>query len=340
MEMKKMNNKIKNIGIIGSGSWGTALAIYLSRIGYNVIIWGRDTVQIDFMKKLKKNPKYLKEFPLNEKIFPVNDISFLSEKCEIILNAIPTQHIRGFYSQYKNLFLNKIIISTSKGIEEKTLKLVDEIFFDIFQNNSQIAFLSGPTFAQEVASAKPTAVTICSYNRELAEFCQKIFNSNIFRVYLETDVKGVLLGGALKNVIAIAGGIIEGLNLGLNSLAALVTRGLAEIRRLGEKIGANSLTFSGLTGLGDLVLTCYGNLSRNRRVGIELGKGKKLNDILKKLGEVAEGVYTCNSAYEMSKKFNVEMPITTEVYKIIYEQKSPLHALQDLMQRNLKHEKD
>ncbi len=334
-----MNNKI--IGIIGAGSWGTALGTYFSNVlNYKVFIWGRDSNQIEFMKKNKKNPKYLKEFELNENIIPTTDLNELCSNCDIIINAIPTQQIRKFYSIYKENFVDKIIINTSKGIENSTLKLIDEIFNDIFHKLDNIAFLSGPTFAKEVAMGKPTVATICSYNKGVAKSIQQLFSSKIFRFYLETDVKGVLLGGALKNVIAIAAGIIEGLNLGLNSLAALVTRGLAEIRRLGEKLNASSLTFSGLSGLGDLVLTCYGNLSRNRRVGIELSKGKSIDEILKNLGETAEGIYTCKSAYNLSLKLNVEMPITKEIYKIIYENKSPEKALYDLMTRELKHEKE
>ena len=304
MEMKKIN-----FGVIGAGSWGTALSILLAKKGYKVFLWSRNEEQVIYMLKFRKNPKHLKEYK-----FPKNII--LTNKLEEILN------------------------NASKGIEIKSLKLIDEIFYDIFKNKDNFAYLSGPSFAEEVAQFKPTAVTISSYNTELAKKCQQYFNTSSFRVYYETDVKGVLLGGAMKNVIAIAAGIIEGLNLGLNSIAALVTRGLTEIRRIGDKLGANSLTFSGLSGLGDLVLTCYGNLSRNRKVGINIGKGRKLKEILTELGEVAEGVYTCVSAYNLGKKLNVDTPITNEVYKILYEGKSPLIALQDLMSRTLKHEKD
>ena len=334
-----MEKKV-NIGIIGAGSWGTALALLLAKKGYNVFIWSRDKIQIQFMRENKKNPKHLKNFTLPDNIIPTNFLEEISEKCLYIVNAIPTQTIRDFYAKNRNLLRNKIIINASKGIENKTLKLIDEIFYDIFKSRENFAYLSGPSFAEEVALRKPTAVTICSYNSELAKECQKLFNFEFFRVYFETDVKGVLLGGAMKNVIAIAAGIIEGLNLGLNSLAALITRGLAEIRRLGERLGANSLTFAGLTGIGDLTLTCYGKLSRNRTVGIKLGKGEKLDKILNNMNEVAEGVYTSIAGYELGKKLCVELPITTQVYKILYEEKSPLLALQELMQRNLKHEKD
>ncbi len=335
MGMKKIN-----FGVIGAGSWGTALSILLAKKGFNVYLWGRDEKQIEYMQNFKVNPKHLREFRLPDNLIPLKNLDVLNDKCNYIINAIPTQSIRDFYKKNKKVFKNKIIINASKGIENHTLKLIDEIFYDIFKERENFAYISGPSFAEEVAEGKPTAVTISSYNQSLAEECQKLFSTSFFRVYYETDVKGVLLGGAMKNVIAIAAGIIDGLNLGLNSLAALITRGLTEIRRLGEKLGANSLTFSGLSGLGDLVLTCYGKLSRNRKVGINLGKGKKLNLILKELKEVAEGVYTCESAYELGKKLNVELPITNEVYKILYENKSPVFALQDLMKRTLKHEKD
>ncbi len=331
--------KITNLTIIGAGSWGTGLAIYLSQ-KYKIYLWGRDKNQIEYMKTHRKNPKYLKEFKLNENIIPTSNLKDALDKAEIVINAIPTQQIRKFYIENKDFFKNKIIINTSKGIENETLKLIDEIFFDIFNTNDNFVTLSGPTFAKEIAQGKPSAATVSSYNEELGKTCQKIINSEKFRIYFEPDVKGVLLGGALKNVIAIAAGIIEGLSLGLNSLAALITRALAEIRRLGTKLGANSLTFSGLSGLGDLVLTCYGNLSRNRKAGILLSKGYDLKRILKEIGEVAEGIYTSKSAYNLSKKLNVDMPITKEVYKIIYEGKSPIKALQDLMKRDLKYEKD
>ena len=331
--------KITNLTIIGAGSWGTGLAIYLSQ-KYKIYLWGRDKNQIEYMKTQRKNPKYLKEFKLNENIIPTSNLKDALDKAEIVINAIPTQQIRKFYIENKDFFKNKIIINTSKGIENETLKLIDEIFFDIFNTNDNFVTLSGPTFAKEIAQGKPSAATVSSYNEELGKTCQKIINSEKFRIYFEPDVKGVLLGGALKNVIAIAAGIIEGLSLGLNSLAALITRALAEIRRLGTKLGANSLTFSGLSGLGDLVLTCYGNLSRNRKAGILLSKGYDLKRILKEIGEVAEGIYTSKSAYNLSKKLNVDMPITKEVYKIIYEGKSPIKALQDLMKRDLKYEKD
>ncbi len=335
MEMKKIN-----FGVIGAGSWGTALSILLAKKGYKVFLWSRNEEQVIYMLKFRKNPKHLKEYKFPKNIIPTNKLEEILNECKFIINAIPTQSIRNFYEKKKDSFKDKIIINASKGIEIKSLKLIDEIFYDIFKNKDNFAYLSGPSFAEEVAQFKPTAVTISSYNTELAKKCQQYFNTSSFRVYYETDVKGVLLGGAMKNVIAIAAGIIEGLNLGLNSIAALVTRGLTEIRRIGDKLGANSLTFSGLSGLGDLVLTCYGNLSRNRKVGINIGKGRKLKEILTELGEVAEGVYTCVSAYNLGKKLNVDTPITNEVYKILYEGKSPLIALQDLMSRTLKHEKD
>lgn len=329
-----------NFGVIGAGSWGTALSILLAQKGFNIYLWGRDEKQIEFIKKNRKNPKYLKKVNLPDNIFPIKSLEIILEKCKFIVNSIPTQTIRDFYTKNKKFFKDKIIINASKGIENKTLKLIDEIFFDIFNDKDNFAYISGPSFAEEVAQGKPTAVTISSYNPSLAKDCQKLFSTSNFRVYYETDVKGVLLGGAMKNVIAIAAGIIEGLGLGLNSLAALITRGLTEIRRLGEQIGANSLTFSGLSGLGDLVLTCYGNLSRNRKVGINIAKGKEIEDILKEIGEVAEGVYTCKSAYNLGQKLDVELPITNEVYRIIYENKPPLKALHELMQRTLKYEKD
>jgi glycerol-3-phosphate dehydrogenase (NAD(P)+) len=328
-----------NIGIIGAGSWGTAVGNILADNKFQVVIWGRDTSVVNHINEYNENCKYLKGFPLNPLLKADKNIEKVISNSDIIINAIPTQSIREVMSPFGKILKNKIIVNTAKGIEKETLKLIDEIFYDITGYSGNIAFLSGPTFAEEVLSRLPTATTISSLDKKLSGELQKIFNNSYFRVYTETDVKGVLLGGAVKNIIAIGAGMLESIKLGNNARASLITRGLAEIIRLGVKMGAHPQTFSGLTGLGDLILTCTGNLSRNRKVGMELGKGLKLEKIINSLGMVAEGIDTCHSVYALANKFNVEMPITTEVYNIIYANKSPIKAVNDLMKRKLKEEK-
>ncbi len=327
------------IGILGAGSWGTAIANILADNNLHVAVWGRDTSVIESINNNKENNKYLKGYKLNNSITATTVLEKVITQSEIIINAIPTQNIRNVFTPVSTLLTNKIIVNASKGIEKNSLKLIDEIFFELLGSLNNVAFLSGPTFAEEVLKRLPTATTISSENKDLSETLQKIFNNNYFRVYTETDVKGVLLGGAIKNIIAIGAGIIDSIGLGHNARASLITRGLSETIRLGNVLGAHPQTFSGLTGLGDLILTCTGNLSRNRRVGMELGKGVYIEEIVKKLGMVAEGVDTCHSVYSLSEKLNIEMPITKEIYNIIYNKKQVKHAINDLMKRKLKEEK-
>ncbi len=328
-----------NVLVIGAGSWGTAIANILADNNINVKIWGRDSRVIDSINNIHENVKYLEGLILNSNIKATLELKKNILNSDIIVNAIPTQKIREVFEPIAGLFHKKIVINTSKGIEKTSLMLIDDIFKEIFKKvQVKIAYLSGPTFAAEVIRRLPTATTIASEDANLAKRCQKIFNNGYFRVYTQTDIKGVLLGGALKNVIAIGVGITDSMKLGHNARASLITRGLAEIVRLGVKIGAKPQTFSGLAGLGDLVLTCTGDLSRNRKVGMELGKGKVLDDILKELGMAAEGVDTSYCAYQLSEKYNVDMPITREIYNIIYTGKSVSKAVKDLMSRKLKEE--
>ena len=325
------------VAVIGAGSWGTAVANILADNNHEVIIWGRDKNVIDSINNLHENVKYLKGFIVNNSIKATTDVDNALKDTDIVVNAIPTQSIRNVFGGIKNILRGKLIVNVSKGIEKDTLMLIDDIFKDI--TDCETAFLSGPTFAAEVLKRLPTATTIASANKEIALKCQAIFNNNYFRVYAETDVKGVLLGGAIKNVIAIGAGIIDSLNLGHNARASLITRGLAEIIRLGAQINAHPQTFSGLAGLGDLILTCTGDLSRNRKVGMELAQGNKLDNILKDLGMAAEGVATSFSVYKLSEKYNVDMPISREIYNILYLGKSVPEAIKDLMSRKLKEEK-
>jgi glycerol-3-phosphate dehydrogenase (NAD(P)+) len=325
--------------VIGAGSWGTAISNILADNKLEVKIWGRDKRVLESINNIHENVKYLKGFILNNKIKATDNLEDSILNSEIIVNAIPTQKIRNVFEPVSNLLKNKIIINTSKGIEKTSLMLIDDIFKDILEHRQfKIAYLSGPTFAIEVIKRLPTATTIASEDADLAKKCQKIFNNSYFRVYTQKDIKGVLLGGALKNVIAIGVGITDSLNLGHNARASLITRGLAEIIRLGIKLGANPQTFSGLAGLGDLVLTCTGDLSRNRKVGMELGKGNLLDEILKNLGMAAEGVDTSYCAFQLSEKYKVDMPIAREIYNIIYQGKSVMEAIKNLMSRKLKEE--
>ncbi len=328
------------VGVIGAGSWGTALSNILADNNCDVTICGRDENVVKSINSLNENFKYLKGFILNDKLKADTDIEKVISKSDIIVNSIPTQHIRSVYSPFSLLFKDKILINSSKGIEKTSLFLIDQIFADIFHNKDfKLAFLSGPSFALEVVKRLPTATTVASTDKQIAHLAQKLFNNKYFRVYTETDVKGVLLGGAIKNVIAIGAGIVDSMCLGNNTRASLITRGLAEIARLGKKLGAHSQTFAGLTGLGDLVLTCTGDLSRNRKVGMELGRGKLLQDILCHLKMAAEGVDTSYSVYKLSELHDVEMPISNEIYNIIYKGKSVSEAIRDLMSRELKEEK-
>ncbi|GAQ94892.1 glycerol-3-phosphate dehydrogenase [Thermodesulfovibrio aggregans] len=325
------------IAVIGAGSWGTTLASLLSKKGFDVIIWAREKEVADAVNYKKENPVYLPEIKLPESLIATNDILEAIKKARFIVNAVPTQHIRVVFSALQNkLNSEHIVVSASKGIEKETLKTPSMILEEIL--NKKVYVLSGPTFALEVAQEKPTAVTISGIEKKERLLLQEIFSTPYFRVYEHDDPLGAEIGGAVKNVIAIAAGICDALELGNNARAALITRGLHEIMRLGKKMGANERTFSGLSGLGDLFLTCTSNLSRNYTVGYRLGKGESMEEISKSMRGVAEGVETSLSLMQLSKKLDIEMPITAEVYQVIYKGKSPKQAALDLMNRTLKPE--
>lgn len=325
------------IAIIGAGSWGTTLASLLSKKGFDVIIWAREPEIAESINSKKENPLYLPNIKLPEELISTSDIFEAIKKARFIVNVVPTQHIRTVFTPIKDsLNSENIVVSASKGIEKTTLKTPSMILSEIL--NKTINVLSGPTFAIEVAKEKPTAVTVSGYERRQRLLLQEIFSTHYFRVYEHDDPVGAEIGGAIKNVIAIAAGICDALQLGNNARAALITRGLHEIMRLGKKMGAKEITFSGLSGLGDLFLTCTSNLSRNYTVGYRLGKGESLDDISKSMHSIAEGVETSFSAMQLSKKLDVEMPITNEIYQVIYEGKMPQQAAFDLMNRTLKPE--
>lgn len=330
----------EKISIIGAGSWGTTLGIILSQKGVAVqlySVFGEHNLQ---MQKARENRLFLKgvKFPRCLQINPLLN-KVLENK--IIIIAIPVKFISGILKKIKKqkvLFKNKIFVSVSKGIEPKSLKRVSQLIEEELEG-SIVAVLSGPNIAHEVLRRVPSTSILACKNKNIGKKLQLLFNTSSFRVYLHKDVAGVELGGALKNIIALSCGISDGLGFGTNTKAALVTRGLAEITRLGEKLGANGSTFWGISGLGDLVTTCFSPYSRNRLVGEEIGKGKKLSEITGKMKMVAEGVETVKSAFRLSRKLNVDMPITRQVYAVLYQGKSPKEAVTDLMARPLKAEK-
>ncbi len=331
------------IGVVGAGNWGTALAHLLGSKGFTVDLWVFEAEIAEQIRETRENRVFLPGVRLPENLIPSNDVEQVVAQKRLVLVVVPSHVMRQTAGRLAEcLDPGSIVVSASKGIENETLLTMSGVLRQVISSlgGERIAVLSGPSFAKEVARQVPTAVTAASEDRATADFVQHVFAAPFFRVYAHEDVIGVELGGAVKNVIAIAAGIVDGLGLGLNTRAALISRGLAEIRRLGAKMGANPRTFSGLAGVGDLILTCTGNLSRNHTVGKKLGEGKTLSQILSEMTMVAEGVRTAKSVYNLSRKLDVEMPISQETYRILYEEKAPKLALKQLMTRDLKAEMD
>lgn len=325
------------IAVIGGGSWGTTLACLLFQKGYDVALWVHEKDLADEICNTGRNSIYLPGVELPHGLGATSDIGNAVRKARYIINVVPTQFTRSvFRDAVEHIHEDALIISASKGIEQGTLRTVSGILGEL--SGIEVAVLSGPSFAREVILKLPTAVTLATRNPETGLLLQEIFTTDYFRVYRHRDVLGVELGGALKNVIAIAAGICDGLGLGYNARAALITRGIAEIARLGEQMGADKRTFSGLSGLGDLILTCTSPLSRNYTVGMKLGEGMKLADILSVTRSVAEGIATSKSAYELSRRHAVEMPIVEQVYRVISGDAGPAEAVTTLMTRSLKSE--
>jgi glycerol-3-phosphate dehydrogenase (NAD(P)+) len=325
------------ISVIGAGSWGTTLACLLSDKGYDVTLWVHEKDLSEEINKTRINITYLPDITIPDDVRVTDSIDEALKKARYVLNAVPAQYVRAVFKEAFPYMLDEaIIISVSKGIEKGTLLTVSSILNEL--SNHSVAVLSGPSFAKEVIKQLPTAVTLATEDKNIRIILQEIFNINNFRVYTHDDVLGVEIGGALKNVMAIASGISVSLGLGNNARASLITRGLVEMTRLGVAMGAKERTFAGLSGIGDLVLTCTSPLSRNYTVGVKLGQGMKLKDILSQTRSVAEGVETAESAYELAKKYNIEMPIVEQVYKVIYDDKDPALAVKDLMERSLKSE--
>lgn len=329
---------LSKIGIIGGGSWGTALALLLNSNNHKVDMWIRDNNQVEQINRYRENKKYLPEVLIPEGIKVTSDIEKVIYDKEILVIAVPSHAVRQTLNDYRK-FINKdqILLNVAKGIENATLYRVSQIVHEILPKNSY-AVLSGPSHAEEVARNIPTTVVVASHEKEIAEYIQDIFMGPYFRVYTNPDVTGVELGGALKNVIALGAGISDGLGYGDNTKAAIMTRGIIEISRLGEKMGANKNTFAGLTGIGDLIVTCTSMHSRNRRAGILIGKGEHIEKVTEKVGMVVEGIKTTKSAHELSIKYDVNMPITKEIYEILYEGKDVKNSVFNLMLRDKKHE--
>lgn len=327
--------------VVGGGSWGTTLANILSANGYAVDLWLRDLALADEMRRVRRNTRYLPEFELAEGVNPVTDLGEAVVGTSIVISCLPSHSVRDVMGQVSSeIPEDAMIVSASKGIEQETLRRMTQVLADVLGDGraARLAVLSGPSFAVEVCRGVPTAVTVASEHEPVAEAVRQAFFTPRFRVYTSSDVVGVELGGAVKNVVAIATGIADGLEYGYNARAALITRGLAEISRLGMLMGGERLTFMGLAGLGDLVLTCTGDLSRNRTVGLRLGQGETLYTILDDMKMVAEGVKTTRSVRDLAERVNVEMPIVDQVYEMLYHDKDPRIVVDELMTRESKPE--
>jgi len=329
------------ISILGAGAWGTALAIHLGKL-YPTKLWARNSGHASGMKKAQSNPLYLGDFKFPELLDIEDSLEKSLSDSDLIVCAVPTSGFRQILRLINDINQTVPVIWANKGLEQESAKLPHEIAFeelgDFNKTKRHWGVISGPSFAAELVRSLPTALTLAATSKEVALSAANIFHHNNVRVYTSDDVAGVSVGGALKNVIAIAAGISDGMGFGNNARAALITRGLAEISRFGRHLGANQETFSGLAGSGDLVLTCTGEYSRNREVGIQLAKGESLNTILKNLGHVAEGVYTATEVIRRIKNVKIEMPITFEVNNVIQNGKSPKNAVLDLLGRSIKPE--
>ena len=325
------------IGIIGGGSWGTTMGILLFKRGHDVKIWEFYRERVERVQKNREIKEFLPDVRIPVEIDYTDDLKKVVEHGEILILAVPSHVVRGTLEKVEFIEKDKIFVSLVKGIEENSLKRTSEIIKEFFPYNP-VAVLSGPSIAREVAKEIPTSVTVASEDKEVAKEIQYNFMTDYFRLYYSVDVVGVELGGSLKNVIALAGGMSDGLGLGANTKGALLTRGIAEMSRLGVKMGADPITFSGLSGIGDLITTSYSKHSRNRTFGERLAKGETVQEILDSMVMVAEGVKTVKSVMRLKEKYGIEMPITESVYRVIYEGAKPVDELKNLMRRSPKPE--
>ncbi len=331
----------KRVTVVGAGSWGTALALVAARNQHDVRVWAREPEVAHSIRSSHKNPFYLSDFILPENISSSTSIEEALADTDFVLMVVPSHAMRDVVFKMRDyLKPETVIVSATKGVENGTLMRMTEIIRDVLRERFEprVVSLSGPSFAREVAQKDPTAIVVAGSDQAACETVQQDLSSSVFRVYTNSDVVGVELGGAVKNVVAIAAGVVRGLGMGTNTVAAIITRGLAEITRLAVAEGAKGETMAGLAGLGDLVLTCTGELSRNRRVGFELGRGRRLADILADMREVAEGVKTTKSIHELSRTRGIDMPITASIYALLYEDKPAIDAAHELMGRPLRRE--
>jgi len=326
------------ISVIGSGGWGIALTILLHKNGHDLTIWSFDKKEAEELKKTRQNKTKLPNILLPEDVKVTDDLREAVDDKDILILAVPSKAIRSVSKSLKNIIKdNQIIVNVAKGLEEDTLKtMTDIIEEELKDKNPKVAVLSGPSHAEEVGRGIPTTCVVSAHNKELTLYLQNVFMNPSFRVYTSPDMLGVEIGGALKNVIALAAGIADGLNYGDNTKAALITRGIKEISSLGVAMGGEQSTFYGLTGLGDLIVTCASMHSRNRRAGILLGQGKTLDEAIKEVNMVVEGIYSAKSALMAAKKYNVEIPIIEQVNAVLFENKNAAEAVNELMIRDKK----
>lgn len=328
-----------SVAVLGAGSWGTALAILLSRSGENTLLWVRDERKMAAMEKVRCNQRYLPDIPLPPALTLSADLESVVANSKDLLVVVPSHAFRSMLELVQPwLRPGQRLVWATKGFEPLTGKLLHEVVKDVLGPDLATAVVSGPTFAKEVANGLPTAVTVASENNTFAAELAQRLHDDTFRAYTSDDVIGVEVGGCVKNVLAIAAGIADGLGFGANTRAALITRGLVEIMRLGDALGGQRETFMGLAGLGDLVLTCTDNLSRNRRFGLAMGQGMSKDDALASIDQVVEGLQSAREVHKLAEKIGVEMPITEQVYQVLYENKSPRDAVHDLLARQQKAE--
>jgi glycerol-3-phosphate dehydrogenase (NAD(P)+) len=329
------------VTVLGAGSWGTTLAIVLFDNRHDVILWTYKSEQAELIRTRRENPTFLPDIPIPPQINVTSDILAACRGRDMIVAAVPAQFLRSVIEKIADLDLtHTIICNVAKGIENSTLMTMSEVLLDVLKHERRenIAILSGPSHAEEVCRKLPTAVVSASFRLKTAKLVQDAFLTPYFRVYVNEDIRGVELGGAIKNVIAVGAGISDGAGFGDNTKAALMTRGIYELTRLGVRMGAQPRTFAGLSGIGDLIVTCMSRHSRNRYVGEQIGKGRKLEEILKEMVMVAEGVATTRSVYDLARKHHVEMPIVCAVYEMLFEGKDPQEAMRELMTRDAKGE--
>lgn len=333
---------MRKVTVIGAGSFGTALAIVLARAGNTVNLWARESEIAYGINNQHRNPSYISDVTLPDSIECFTELSACVPGRDLIVFATPSHAMREVAEKVKpHLTGNEMVVSVAKGIENDTFMTMSQVLSEVLEGTiveDHIGVLSGPSHAEEVSKFRPTTVVATSFSKRTAKIIQETFMTAMFRIYLNYDIVGVEVGGAVKNIMAIAAGIVDGASLGDNAKAALITRGLHEMKRLGMQLGASQDTFSGLAGMGDLVVTCTSEHSRNRFVGYNIGQGQKLDDIVSKMNMVAEGIKTTKSVFDWSNKLKIEMPITDAVHKVLFENEDPKDMLYDLMTRNPKEE--